>query len=203
MGTNTARLQLYKSAEVGETINVKIHVTDAFDKIDANIGWIECTSTTRPASPWPGMPIFETDTKNGYVWDDATDKWEYSFGPGVAVALTFLTGYKASTTEEPFRIMQKGRYYTMGGSISNNAVIAGWAANAQLSLLTVVEGVMPALPRRVPMVANVNGVGQFSGSAFPRTSDNALLWSPATAHGAGISADNLNICIPDTTWLGA
>jgi hypothetical protein len=31
-----------------------------------------CTSTTRPAVPWTGMTIYETDTKNDLLWDGTT-----------------------------------------------------------------------------------------------------------------------------------
>lgn len=36
---------------------------DNADKIDAHPGILSCTSTTRPADPWPGQVVFETDTE--------------------------------------------------------------------------------------------------------------------------------------------
>lgn len=38
-------------------------------------GDFTCTSTTRPAVPWTGLTIFETDTRNRYVWDGST--WQF------------------------------------------------------------------------------------------------------------------------------
>ena len=39
----------------------------------ANTPWKLCTSTTRPGSPYPGLMIYETDTKRVRVWDTFPD----------------------------------------------------------------------------------------------------------------------------------
>lgn len=67
----TSRMQLTKSLP-GEKVDIEKLNTN-FDKIDANIQNFVCTSTTRPPAPWPGMKIWETDTKqerlyNGTKW---------------------------------------------------------------------------------------------------------------------------------------
>lgn len=49
-------------------------------------GTIICTSTTRPSSPVPGMTIFETDTRRGYVY---TTTWRQTSGPRLPVQLTY------------------------------------------------------------------------------------------------------------------
>lgn len=39
------------------------------DIIDAHPGILVCTSTTRPATPWPGQVIFETDTGELFLFN--------------------------------------------------------------------------------------------------------------------------------------
>ena len=66
MATTTTRLALTKPAG---TDVVDIDVLNAnSDKIDAAVGAFNCTSTTRPASPYAGQLIYETDTTYHYVY---------------------------------------------------------------------------------------------------------------------------------------
>lgn len=48
---------------------------DNVDSIDAHPGIKTVTSTTRPAEPWPGQVIFETDTKKLILFDGVV--WRY------------------------------------------------------------------------------------------------------------------------------
>lgn len=68
MSTLTSRLKLLKAA-LSDPANYVTYVADAFDKIDAAIGLTLCTSTTRPASPFVGQWILETDTNRRAHWD--------------------------------------------------------------------------------------------------------------------------------------
>jgi hypothetical protein len=43
-----------------------------FDKLDAASGDTICTSTTRPAAPYDGQQIFETDTRRSLVYWNST-----------------------------------------------------------------------------------------------------------------------------------
>lgn len=61
MSTTTTRLGLTKPAG-SEDVDISI-LNANFDIIDANIGGTKCTSGTRPATPYTGMVIYETDTK--------------------------------------------------------------------------------------------------------------------------------------------
>ncbi len=70
MGTNTARLALFKpdgNPTTGDDVDVD-DLNDNSDKIDAAAGFTICTSSTRPASPWDGQPIYETDTNLHRSW---------------------------------------------------------------------------------------------------------------------------------------
>lgn len=56
---------------------VDIDVLNAnFDKIDASMGFKVVTSVTRPAGPFDGQPIFETDTKQIRVFRQAGAIWD-------------------------------------------------------------------------------------------------------------------------------
>lgn len=74
MGTTTARLGLYKPADVGEIVDVD-DLNDNADAIDLHINGRVVTSGTRPPSPFEGQIIKETDTKATYQWDAASGNW--------------------------------------------------------------------------------------------------------------------------------
>lgn len=69
MSTLTSRVGLYKPAADGtELVNVVTDLNNNLDKIDSWLGATICTSGTRPASPWSGQIIRESDTAKMYVW---------------------------------------------------------------------------------------------------------------------------------------
>lgn len=67
MATFTTRLGLRKPAGT-EQSNVVTDLNENYDKIDDAVGTTVCTSTTRPASPFTGQTIFETDTNHFLVY---------------------------------------------------------------------------------------------------------------------------------------
>lgn len=75
MATSTTRLGLRKPNNTTDTVNVVTDLNDNWDKLDAAVGAIVCTSTTRPGSPYTGELIFETDTKKVACWDGTA--WGY------------------------------------------------------------------------------------------------------------------------------
>jgi hypothetical protein len=70
MATFTTRAVLRKPA-TGDNVNVVTDLNDNFDQIDEHLGMLVCTSATRPTGSdrFTGRNIFETYTKNRYVWD--------------------------------------------------------------------------------------------------------------------------------------
>lgn len=70
----TSKLALYKPGGGSTGLNTPDETADIdklngnFDVIDSKIGVTVCTSSTRPASPFTGQPIYETNTKLSYVW---------------------------------------------------------------------------------------------------------------------------------------
>ncbi len=48
----------------GESLNHNFYLLDMFP------GVLPCTSSTRPATPWAGQIIFETDTRSLMIYND-------------------------------------------------------------------------------------------------------------------------------------
>jgi len=48
------------------------HFQTLADDVDGLLGLTVCTSTTRPASPYQGMQVYETDTADRYFWNGAS-----------------------------------------------------------------------------------------------------------------------------------
>lgn len=69
--TFTTKL-LLKKPDPTDTFNIG-DASGVYDQIDAAIGYQVCTSSTRPVSPWTGLPIVETDTGNKYIY--ASSNW--------------------------------------------------------------------------------------------------------------------------------
>ncbi|WP_274029442.1 hypothetical protein [Streptomyces sp. MMBL 11-1] len=60
-GTTTPRLGLYKP-DGDDNVNVDTDLNDNADLLDVVVGTTVCTSSTRPATPYEGQGIYETDT---------------------------------------------------------------------------------------------------------------------------------------------
>ena len=82
MATNTTKLALSKPDGV-DLVDVAV-LNGNFDKIDAASGATVCTSTTRPATPFNGQIIFETDTLNALVYRTSTTSWNILGGSTVS-----------------------------------------------------------------------------------------------------------------------
>lgn len=75
------------------------------DRINSyGMGAFECTSGTRPAAPWAGLQIFETDTKCTLVWDGTA--WRISrFSQAAGLAnVTSPTAAMSSTVAVVFPV---------------------------------------------------------------------------------------------------
>jgi hypothetical protein len=84
--TNTAKLGIaIPVSGTGEPFQVAQY-NAAVNTLDGAVGFTICTSSTRPATPWAGQPIFETDTALSLVWDG--DSWEAAGGGGGGVTIS-------------------------------------------------------------------------------------------------------------------
>lgn len=73
MATTTTRLGLTKPAST-DLVDIGVLNTN-FDKTDAAAGAFVCTSTTRPATPYGGQIIYETDTSRSLIWSSGSSAW--------------------------------------------------------------------------------------------------------------------------------
>lgn len=67
MPADTPRLKLKKPVE--GSFGWQTAWYDNADAVDAHPGILVCTSTTRPAAPWAGQVVFESDTKKLMIFD--------------------------------------------------------------------------------------------------------------------------------------
>ena len=82
MATTTTKLALTKP-DGTDLVDIAVLNANA-DKIDTASGAFICTSTTRPASPWNGQLIFETDTLNALVYRTSSTSWNIVGGSTVS-----------------------------------------------------------------------------------------------------------------------
>jgi len=68
VATTTPKMALYK-ADPTEYVDVDVDINQNYDKIDLNLPNFVCTSATRPATPFVGMTIYETNTNVTRLWD--------------------------------------------------------------------------------------------------------------------------------------
>jgi len=74
MVTSTTRLGLEKP-DYADAADIAV-LNQNFDDIDNAVGMRVVTSATRPATPWNGQIIFETDTNATLVWDSTGAAWK-------------------------------------------------------------------------------------------------------------------------------
>lgn len=102
--TTTTRLGLYKTSSDGsDLVNVVTDLLNNWDAIDLNIGYRDCTSTTRPSTVWKGLPIRESDTGRLYVSNGtapASGSWVQipAGGASFLAAFTFAGAVSLNST---------------------------------------------------------------------------------------------------------
>ena len=112
MPTFTTRLGLQMDLE---SENYDVDVVNAnLQKIDANLGAVLCTSTTRPSSPYPGQTIYETDTGMFGLWRQDLASWVIPRAAIYSATSRPTTGLYPGYTI--FRT-DKGFYETYDGSV--------------------------------------------------------------------------------------
>lgn len=72
-------------------------INENYQKIDNQLGFFECTSTTRPSTPFIGQHIMETDTNRTYRWCGGSIGWYKTGGKGKIVIST--TGNNIPATQ--------------------------------------------------------------------------------------------------------
>lgn len=137
MATNTTKLGLIKP-DLTDIVDVG-NLNDNADDIDAAVGFTLCTNATRPASPWTGQVIFETDTGSSFVWDG--DSWEAVGGGGGSITVAATAPSPASDGDLWWDSTNGELYlYYNDGTSSQWVAAAGPSVTVQSTAPTGYEG---------------------------------------------------------------
>jgi hypothetical protein len=133
MSSTTTRLALYKPDPAGtEFVSVVTDINNNLDNLDSKVGFVACTSGTRPGSPFNGMSIRETDTGKVYIWDGAVWRQllystaQFANALDVAAGATFTGGAVADVRT----------------NATDSAFSAKLVASAQQNLIVQADGKM-------------------------------------------------------------
>ena len=122
MATTTTRLSLRKpdpTPVTGDFVDAGADLNANWDKVDGAMPFFPCTSGTRPGSPFTGMQIHETDTKdclywNGTVWrrmwvEGQSSRWpEAILFQRAAAANPILSGRVTGDTQDRSSVRADG-----------------------------------------------------------------------------------------------
>jgi hypothetical protein len=131
--TTTTRLGLTKPTPgSAEPVSVAAHINDPYDRIDAAIGLGIYTSSTRPAAPWHGELIRETNTDKVYYHNGsspASGGWRQILSQGATYdpALTLgstLTVTGVATCSSNLSVAGSG-HITGALAVDGNATVTG------------------------------------------------------------------------------
>lgn len=153
MSTTTTRLGLYKTASDGsELVNVVNDLLNNLDSIDLNIGYRDCTSSTRPSTVWKGLPIRESDTGRLYVSNGtapASGSWKQIPAEGAS----FLAAFTYAST------------LTVAGATNLNSTLAVTGAATLGSTLAVTGATVINSTLRAAGAASLNSTLTVTGAA--------------------------------------
>ena len=131
-----------------------------------------CTSSTRPASPYDGQVIYETDTDKVAVYDSSS--WVYKTGTAhIAPALVLI------------------KTQTIGTTVSSVTVSSAFSSTYDNYLITLAGGVTSA-NSALRMILGATATGYYSGGIYnifssasttASNQNNATFWTV----GAGVS----------------
>jgi hypothetical protein len=110
----TTRLGLVKpdpNPTTGDFVDVTV-INANSDKIDAAVGATVCTSGTRPASPYDGQVIRETDTRRMYIWNATQAAWDQ-----------VLIGGAGSFLSPPGGMTPAARFHLSSGTAAGNRAL--------------------------------------------------------------------------------
>ena len=139
MATTTTKLGLTKPAG-SDNVDIAVLNTNS-DKIDSAIGVTVCTSTTRPATPFEGQNIYETDTKITYVYQGGAWKAVVSKEAVDAVLPIDTDGYSykqtvtftanGTFTKASYSWLRAVRVKCVGGGGASGAAIGAGTGQSQ------------------------------------------------------------------------
>lgn len=121
MATTTTRLGLRKPATT-DLITVGTDLDANYDLIDLAVGYTVCTSITRPATPYSGQAIYETDTARTYVRSGAA--WLLVSQPALTMCTSVtrpgspLTGQTIYETDTQVTRVWSGTAWSTGDPVT-------------------------------------------------------------------------------------
>lgn len=182
MSTLTTRLGLYKPAADGsELVSVVTDLNNNMDSIDAKMGAFACTSGARPASPYNGQFIRETDTGKMYcctntvgpVWtqvlfDSAAFDADLTLSSSNKLRLTNVADVGLATTAHAFQIgLDSGQNFRADGNeimSVNNGVASTLHINPDGGDVTLNNNISPANAFTVKMNTSITGTLSVAGA---------------------------------------
>jgi len=167
MSANTSRVGLYKpgGGSIGLILPDEIADIDKIngnmDLIDAALGILVVTSTTRPAIPFNGQAVYESDTRNTMVYSSAVTRWLPVGIPNAASA-----ALRDAIYPSPVAGNQVFRTDLGVGGLSQVYTGTGWKLNA--------TGRVPIIPASVSAGSTINADGSVSFPAQGSVSLNTI-----------------------------
>lgn len=183
MSTNTVRLGLLRP-DGTDNISRVTQLNDNWTKIDGAFGVTECTSTTRPSSPFPGQMIRESDTLRLWYRNGANTAWISMSGVPIVNNTTDITTpvngqvvfsftgfglwvYKSSVST--WMPLTHDDYYTFRKGTNTN-IGAGWTP---VPFATTVEGSNQGISTSDNIRFTLTAIGIWSVKASIIPSGNA------------------------------
>jgi hypothetical protein len=166
MSTTTTRLGLYKTASDGsELVNVVTDLLNNLDAIDLNIGYRDCTSSTRPSTVWKGLPIRESDTGRLYVSNGtapASASWKQipAEGASFLAAFTYAGAVSLNSTLAVTGATTLGSTLGVTGATTLSSTLAVAGAATLSSNLSVAGSASVTGNTNVGGNLSVTGIGQ-------------------------------------------
>lgn len=195
----TSKLGLYKPGGGSSGTNTPDETADIdklngnFDDIDAAVGVVICTSSTRPGTPWTGQIVYETDTNSFQVWNGtawASATFVESVTPTNTVTFTnktltsphettTVTGTAATGTIAYNTVTQSDLYYTSSATGNFTLNFRGDSGVTLTSLMNVGDTI-------TTVFRNTNGSTAYylTGVSVDGTSVTPK-WQGGTAPSAG------------------
>jgi hypothetical protein len=206
MASLTTRFSLVLP-DPAEQVEVSSQINANTLAIDNALGFLPCTSVTRPSSPGPGQAIYETDTKRRYLWDtsgavgawvligdmggvvesnlvvtntvttEGVDEWALPMSRDTTYAVDITLGYQAAADADAQLVLTPPSGSTMLLLSSNLSTAASAGSAPSLQVSTTGTLTFGGLG------VGVSAAARITGTITTGTTDGALLagWAQATA----------------------
>jgi hypothetical protein len=181
---STTRLALYKSKSDGsELANYTQDLGQNWDKVDNAVGYQVVTSSTRPATPYPGKPITESDTTYRTYFSNGTSPASASWVEIPNGSATFNSNLKlASGKQININASGSGASFAVVNAAAGTDLISGRVtSDTQDRFLVDTDGTLNWGPGNATPDVNLYR----SATNTLRTADNLTVDLNLTVAGSG------------------